>query len=82
MPTVAVDRPSPRIEVVMDAEAHRPCAVVPAAWLWDLVEFLSFHRVAVRYQYRVKEFVVHFEQTSLSVAQQLLDDWTHSSNRP
>ena len=73
----AVARPHLLAEVC--DETGRPCITVPAAWLWDLVEYLSYDRVAVHYRNQGDVFVVCLEQSSVIAAQQIMDDWTHPS---
>lgn len=55
-----------------------PRAEVPSASMWDLVEYLSFNRVNVSYQYASTHFVVSFPRNDLASAQSFLDDWVHS----
>ena len=57
-----------------------PRAEVPSASMWDLVEYLSFHRINVNYQYESTHFVVTFPRNDLVSAQSVLDDWVHSQS--
>jgi hypothetical protein len=54
-------------------------AEVPCTSMWDLVEYLSFQRTAVTYEYEATHFVVWFPRLDEASAQQILDDWVHSS---
>jgi len=53
----------------------RPCVRVPSAWLWEVVEHLSYDRVAVHYRNEGDVFVVCFEHTDAVTTQQILNDW-------
>ena len=55
-----------------------PYAEVPFSRMWELVEYLSFQRVAVSYQYRPTHFVVTFPRQSKESAQLILDRWAES----
>jgi hypothetical protein len=54
-----------------------PVAHVPATKLWDLVEYLSYQRVAVVYHYDHDQFEVAFPKSDLATAERLLADWAH-----
>jgi hypothetical protein len=53
-------------------------AEVPCSSMWDLVEYLSFQRTAVTYEYEATHFVVSFPRRDEASAQQILDDWARS----
>jgi GTPase SAR1 family protein len=55
-----------------------PFAKVPFSCMWDLVEHLSYQRVAVTYRYEASYFTVTFERTDLASAQRILDEWVHA----
>ncbi|HUO06795.1 MAG TPA: hypothetical protein VM008_00550 [Phycisphaerae bacterium] len=55
-----------------------PCAEVPCASMWDLVEYLSFQRVSVTYQYQASHFIVAFPHQDIESAQRVLDEWVHA----
>ena len=55
-----------------------PIAEVPCPCMWDLVEYLSYQRVAVTYRYYPSHFTVTFERINLKSAQRLLDEWVHA----
>ena len=55
-----------------------PSAEVPCPCMWDLVEYLSYQRVAVMYHYYSTHFTVTFERIRLESAQRLLDEWVHA----
>lgn len=55
-----------------------PMAKVPFPCMWDLVEYLSFQRVVVSYQYEASHFTVTFPRMELATAQRILDEWTKS----
>jgi len=55
-----------------------PQAEVPLTSMWDLVEYLSYQRVAVAYHYRATHFTVTFPRQDISTAQRILDEWTAS----
>lgn len=65
-----------RLSVTVSDRTGLPYANVPTQNMWDLVEFLSFHRVAVSYEYRASHFTVCFLRSSQDTAQKLLDDWS------
>ncbi len=56
--------------------AEIPCAEVPFPCMWDLVEYLSYQRVVVSYQYHASHFTVSFPRLDLESAQQILNNWT------
>lgn len=53
-----------------------PSAQVPCSCMWDLVEYLSYQRVAVSYQYEASHFTVTFPRMDQETAQRILDAWT------
>lgn len=55
-----------------------PYAEVPPSYLWDLVEYLSYQRVAVSYRYEHEHFKVLFPKSDAATAERLLADWSHS----
>ena len=65
---------------VMADAAGVPHAEVPCTSMWDLVEYLSYQRVAVTYQYRASHFIVAFPHQDADSAQRVLDEWVHASN--
>jgi hypothetical protein len=64
-----------RLVVTPDA-AGLPCAQVPFACMWDLVEYLSYQRLVVSYQYEASHFTVSFPRMDVPSAQRTLDAWT------
>ena len=56
-----------------------PHAEVPCTSMWDLVEYLSYQRVAVTYQYQAEHFIVSFPRQDCESAQRVLDEWATSS---
>ena len=57
-----------------------PCAQVPFPCMWDLVEYLSYQRLGVTYQYHATYFTVTFPRMDLDSAQQILDEWVHATS--
>jgi hypothetical protein len=57
-----------------------PCAQVPFPCMWDLVEYLSYQRVGVTYQYHASHFTVTFPRMDLESAQRILDEWAHATS--
>jgi hypothetical protein len=55
-----------------------PAAEVPFSCMWELVEYLSYQRVAVTYQYHASHFTVSFPRQDVASAQRLLDEWAKS----
>jgi hypothetical protein len=47
--------------------------------MWDLVEYLSYQRVTVSYQYEESHFIVTFPRQDAPSAQRILDDWCRLS---
>jgi hypothetical protein len=47
--------------------------------MWDLVEYLSYQRVGVTYQYHATYFTVTFPRMDLESAQRILDEWVHAA---
>ena len=70
--------PRPELHVHVDPNGH-PYATVPCEWMWDLVEYLSFHRLNLSYHFDNLIFRVTFLCQSARAAQQLLDDWAQSA---
>lgn len=58
-----------------------PCAVIPFARIWDLVDFVSYHRVTAMYRYHSTHFSVTFPRSDLESARRILDDWMHAAPR-
>ena len=54
-----------------------PYAQVPFSCMWDLVEYLSYQRVATSYRYEASHFTVTFSRLDLESAQRLLDEWAN-----
>ncbi|HVT79721.1 MAG TPA: hypothetical protein VHM90_03610 [Phycisphaerae bacterium] len=55
--------------------AGNPIAQVPFPCMWDLVEYLSYQRVVVNYQYHASHFTVTFPRIDVESAQRILDSW-------
>lgn len=68
-----------KLEVQISEQTGLPYAIVPSSCMWDLVEYLSFQRVQVTYDYRATNFTVCFARTDLAGAQAILDEWSRSS---
>jgi hypothetical protein len=64
----------PQLNVMTDSTGL-PYAEVSASSMWDLVEYLSYQRISVTYQYHATHFTVTFLRQGLTMAQQLLDAW-------
>ena len=64
--------------VVIPDTTGLPSAEVPFPCMWDLVEYLSYQRVAVIYQYYPAHFTVTFLRTDMESAQDILDEWLHA----
>ena len=71
--------PRPHLHVKTDYEGH-PYATVPCEWMWDLVEYLSFHRLNLNYHFEKDCFRVVFLCRTAHAAQALLDDWAEVEN--
>ena len=54
------------------------CAAVPFPCMWDLVEYLSYQRVAVVYHYHASHFTVTLPRMDVASAQRILDEWVHA----
>ncbi len=65
--------------IVQVDETGIPAAEVPFDCMWELVEYLSYQRVAVTYQYHASCFTVTFPRQDAASAQRLLDEWSQSS---
>ena len=63
--------------VVIPDTTGLPSAEVPFPCMWDLVEYLSYQRVAVIYHYFPSHFTVTFLRTDVDSAQDILDEWLH-----
>ena len=69
-----------RLQIATD-EGGVPHARVPFSCMWDLVEYLSYQRVGVSYQYEATHFVVSFHRQLAPDAQRILDEWATSSSQ-
>ena len=69
----------PRLIVNADT-AGLPYAEVPVTLMWDLVEYLSYQRAAVTYQYRATHFRVTFTRQDIAGAQRMLDEWATAAS--
>ena len=65
-----------RLRVVLDSEGH-PNTSVPFELMWELIEYLSYQRAAVSYQYEASHFRVTFTRQDIDSSQALLDEWCH-----
>jgi len=68
-----------RLSVTID-RSGRPSAQVPFESMWDLVEYLSYQRVSVEYQYHSTHFTVTFTRQDDISAQAILDEWVHAES--
>jgi hypothetical protein len=62
-------------------ETGIPQAQVPFSCMWDLVEYLSYQRIGVSYQYEATHFVVTFPRQLPPDAQRILDEWATSPSQ-
>ncbi len=69
-----------KLDVQISEQTGLPYAVVPSSCMWDLVEYLSFQRVQVTYDYRATHFTVCFPRTDLAGAQAILDEWSRNQS--
>jgi hypothetical protein len=58
--------------------AGSPSAEVPFACMWELVEYLSYQRVAVTYDYQATHFTVTLPHMDVASVQRLLDEWVQA----
>jgi len=65
-----------KLEVKVSEQSGLAYSEVPLSAMWDLVEYLSYQRVAVSYEYRATHFTVCFLRSDMVTAQRLLDDWS------
>lgn len=70
-----------KLQVQVSEKTSLPIAVVPSSCMWDLVEYLSYQRVAVSYEYCATHFTVCFHRTDRTAAQRLLDEWANSPSQ-
>jgi len=66
--------------VTLDA-AGLPTARVPFSCMWELVEHLSYQRIAVSYQYHATHFTVTFPRSDMESAQRALDGYATVASR-
>jgi hypothetical protein len=57
-----------------------PHAEVPFTCMWDLVEYLSYQRVGVMYDYHASHFTVTLPRMDIASAQRILDEWVHAGS--
>lgn len=67
--------------IAVSIQSGTPTAEVPCPDLWDLVEYLSFQRVNVRYTLKGDHFAVCFVHQTLEGSQRLMDEWAESMHR-
>lgn len=70
-----------RLQVSVAGRTGLPYAKVPSSCMWDLVEYLSYQRVAVSYEYQSTHFTVCFQRMDQAGAQKLLDEWATSPSQ-
>jgi hypothetical protein len=63
------------LNVTLDP-ADVPYAEVPFPCMWDLVEYLSYQRIAVSYQYHASHFTVSFPRLDLESVRRILNNWS------
>ena len=68
------------LKVALDSSGL-PAAMVPFSCMWELVEYLSYQRVTVSYQYHASHFTVTFTRSDVESAQQVLDGWNSVTSR-
>lgn len=56
-----------------------PHAEVPFPCMWDLVEYLSYRRVAVISRFHASCVTVTFAGLNLESAQDILNEWAHAA---
>jgi len=64
-----------KLDVRISDDARVPYANVPCDCMWDLIEYLSYQRVGVHYDFKDTFFTVTFPRQSAAAAQELLDHW-------
>ena len=57
-----------------------PFAMVPFHCMWELVEYLSYQRVAATYRYESSYFTVTFPRMDVDSSQRILDEWVHAGS--
>ena len=71
-----------KLQVLESKPTGIPYAQVPAQAMWDLVEYLSWHRVLASYDYATTHFTVTFPHLDLASARELLEQWDTAHDRP
>ena len=66
----------PHLKVYTDDHGY-PFACVPDEWMWDLVDYLSLHRLNLSYHFEGGGFRVSFRCKTAAAAQRLLENWAH-----
>ena len=66
----------PFFRVLADS-ANVPLVEVPRAWVWDVIEYLSYQGVAVHYDFNNTHFTATFPKQGTARVQELLDGWSH-----
>jgi len=64
-----------KLTVVVSDNGCTPYANVPCDCMWDLIEYLSYQRVSVHYNFKDTYFTVSFPRQNLTAAQEFLDHW-------
>jgi len=64
-----------QLQVTFDSTVGCPVVRLAAAGFYEVVEYLSWHRVSVQYGCTGDEFVVRFPNMTAEAAQKLMDLW-------
>jgi hypothetical protein len=64
-----------KLEIQTFHQTDVPIVSVNPDAVWDLVEYLSWQRVAVNYSYEGGHFVVRFTRSDRATAQKFVDEW-------
>jgi hypothetical protein len=64
-----------KLKVTVSDPTGTPYANIPCDCTWDLIEYLSYQRVTVNYDFQATHFTVAFPKQNVRSAQELLDHW-------
>src|SRR6185295_17910287 len=70
------------LQVQLGADRGVPFVDVPLGEMWELVEYLSWHRVLANYDYAETHFRVSFPHLDLGAAQSLIAQWEQVKAHP
>ncbi len=69
------------LQILESSSSGVPYTNVPLDAMWDLVEYLSWQRVAATYNFATTHFTVTFTHLDMAGAKRLVADWEATHER-